>query len=166
MKNIKVLIGSGFYCHSVDGGDYVTCPCCDGIIDNVRVVERLNMGMTKKEIYKIVYHSNDNRGIPYCDECKILSFIGCLFEENGCTSDVYNGHFIAEWTDTKTGEKHIGMPKFEDDRDWYDRVNDINIVKLYCPNNGAHSTRGAYPKRTHPERYKECCLKKNPYYTD
>jgi hypothetical protein len=163
MKNVPLLMGSQYHYTTPCGGDYSTCPYCDSW-DTVEDIMK-GLGMTEEEIQKVT-DMEDNRSLSYCGSCRLISFGGCTYEENGCTDGKYNGHFIAEWIDKKTGETYIGMPRFDSNQEWFDRVNDIKIVKLYCPNNGAHSSGGSYPKSTHPQYYRECRLKTNPYYKE
>lgn len=162
MKNVPLLTGCYYY-ETPCGGDYSTCPYCDSWDDTDAVMKGL--GMTEEEIREI-NRADDNRSLSYCGKCRLISFGGCMYEMNGCTDGKYNGHFIAEWIDKKTGETYVGMPRFDSDQEWFDRVNDIKIVKLYCPNNGAHSSSGYYSKHAHPEYYEECWLKTDPYYKE
>ena len=169
MKNITEIPYRDYLCTTPCGGDYTTCGICEHTTDIYKLMEkyeqleRLDISGNKAAV---VYDDDDDdkRYLWYCDSCRILTFIGCRFEDNGCTDSVYNCHFIAEWIDKKTNEHHIGMPQFDNNKDWFDRVNDIRIVRLVCPNKGEQGSNGYYPRSTHPQYYDECPLKKNPYW--
>ncbi len=165
----------GFFTQTPDGGDYSTCGVCG---DNCSTDYSskfgtngalINMNLPKEELYKIlgetpddVSFDEDNKQLlNYCSTCRIMPFIGCVHSMGGCTDNVYNTHFISEWIDKKTGEKHIGMPQFDNDQEWFHRVNDVEIVKMCCPNKNSVCTKASYPITTHPQYYYGCFADKS-----
>jgi hypothetical protein len=63
----------------------------------------------------------------------------------GCTSNVYNGHFIQKWKDnTNTNDIHEGMPQFDNVDDWFNNVNNVNVLQMYCPHKNAKCTKSYY----------------------
>lgn len=151
MKNIKYNThchscnNVGYFCTTPFGGDYTTCGSCGSFC------KRLS---DENDDYIII---NDEI-VEYCSNCKIITFVGCLHSENGCTSSVFNAHFISEWLDKKTEEKFYGMPQFENLEECLEKINDIEIISFVCPNYGLHCNNGYYPKSKYPEYYKKCLL--------
>ena len=54
----------------------------------------------------------------------------------GCTDNVYNCHFIKKWKDKITNVEYYGMSCFDDENDWFDNVNNVDVLEMYCPHNG------------------------------
>lgn len=73
------------------------------------------------------------REYKYCDSCKIIFKVGCYHCVLGCTDSIYNAHFIQQWKNKIDNEIFDGMPKFDDIDDWFNNVNYVEVLKLYCP---------------------------------
>ncbi len=150
----------GFFTQTPDGGDYSTCGVCGsgcGLDYHYGIL--YDMKLSRKEFYEQVCDTSDNNyDLDYCQHCRILTFLGCTHEVGGCTDNRYNTHFISEWINKKTGEKFIGMPLFDDNQDWIDHVNDVQILKYYCPNKNSVCTKAPYPITKYPKYYDECDL--------
>jgi hypothetical protein len=133
---------SGFFCSTPFGADYNTCPCCD-------TYDFLNS--TKDPKYDFLYDvdfdsEKDNRTkYYYCKPCGILFEVGCTHSMQGCTSSIYNGHIVKKWLDKNTGEIFSSMPVFENEDDWFNNVNNIQILKMYCPNRAKRCSKTSYP---------------------
>lgn len=112
-----------------------TCPCCDTTAD------------VSFEDYE------------FCEYCGIIFNIGCVYKVRGCTSDIYNGHFIGKWK--YKGEIYVGMPQFAALDELQDEIKDIEILEWICINNGAHSDSTVfYSYDKYPQYYRPCPLKK------
>jgi hypothetical protein len=128
---------NGFFVYTPQGADYSTCPCCGS-------GEFLNTHSNDEEridtlFLDVNYSDEDMRHrFSYCEKCKILFTFGCVHNELGCTDSVYNAHFIQKWRDKTTMIVYDGMPQFESNDEWYDHVNDVEVLKMYCPHIGAH----------------------------
>jgi hypothetical protein len=53
------------------------------------------------------------------------------------------------------------MPVFDGSRDWFDRVRDVEVLRWFCPNRGAHcsftkSPDSSYTKARRPQYYGLC----------
>ncbi len=149
MKNIVCLKSlqpcqacklKGFFSYSKNKGDFITCPSCGqgeyfwgGVCDE-KFVEDLDL---------IIYNNQDEKDMhfkySYCNHCKIIFKKGCMHAEN-----ILNAHFIKKWKNKKTGEKHEGMPLFDDNQDWFDNVNDVEIIEEWCPHKGNKCIRTNY----------------------
>jgi hypothetical protein len=81
----------------------------------------------------------------YCDKCNILFELGCTHCVVGCTSDVYNGHFIKQWTDKTTDIVYDGMPQFDNVDDWFDNANNVEVLEMFCPHNNNKCKKSRYP---------------------
>lgn len=136
---------SGFFCYTPHGADYYTCPCC-GEYDFVNGHSRHNSLVTKVEI-DILEIDNDYGDVRvdyfYCNKCHIMFKLGCTHNRIGCTDDIFNGHFIKKWKHKVTNIVHEGMPMFDDERDWYDNANNVEVLQMYCPhkNNKCNNNR-------------------------
>ena len=139
-----------FICFTPNGGDYITCPLCNGI----------------EYKYKIYPHENYDDGDDddmhyenYCDNCGILYINGCLHLEEGCTDSTYNAHFISKWMYIPTGEIFNGMPYFENSDDWKKEIMNIKILQSMCPNNNNKhcSSNTIYSKINCPQYYNNNC---------
>lgn len=121
---------NGFFCYTPFGGDYETCPCC-GKFDFLN-----STNSTKYDFLFEDDFENDIRYIyKYCDYCNIIFQLGCVHYNGGCTDDVYNCHFIKKWKHKVSNIEYKGMPKFDDKDDWFNNVNDIEVLEMYCPHN-------------------------------
>lgn len=78
----------------------------------------------------------------YCNHCHIIFQLGCIHYNGGCTDNVYNCHFIKKWRHKVTKIEYEGMPKFDDEKDWFNNVNNVEVLKMYCPhkNNKCNKT--------------------------
>lgn len=117
MRNITDLKWST--CQTPCGGDYTTCCFCGGYY------------------FDYFYHTgkhdldqlsdSDMRSVMYCNKCRVLYEAGCEYTES-----IYNGHVVGKWRNKITGEVFDGMPQFDDTDDWWNHVNDIEIIKWQC----------------------------------
>ena len=143
---------NGFFCYTPNGSDYITCPLCNHGEYGSRETD------PKYDIDKFYDDENDLRNILYCNNCRILFEFGCIHAENGCSQSIFNGHLIRKWRDRLTYQVYIGMPQFDSLDEWYNKVNNIEILEWACPNNSWHCNKAAYPKTTHPQSYRQCSL--------
>lgn len=145
----KCLCGlKGFFCRTPNAADYNTCPCC-GKSDFLNALS--------DDKYTFLFdkeYENDNRSMySYCESCKIMFMLGCTHYASESTDDVYNCHFIKKWKHKITNIEYDGMPKFENTKDWFDNANNIDVLKMYCPHNGARCRHGY-----HDDKYFGCLL--------
>ena len=136
-------------CSTPSGADYTTCPLCDEMEFQTR------MYGTNTKFHIEYYKDDDMKSLHYCDGCHILYEVGCTHAVLGCTDDLYNGHIICEWRDKKTDEIYKGMPYFDNADDWFDNVNDVEIIRWCCPNK---NNICSYPFRYKTEPGCELCL--------
>ena len=122
----------GFFCYTPCGADFITCPCCGeyDFLNNNCENDKYNF------LYGDEYDNDMRNTYLYCNSCKLIFKLGCTHFEGGCTEDVSNGHFIKKWKNKITDEKYEGMPQFDDASDWFDNVNNIEVLEMYCPHNG------------------------------
>ena len=120
---------SGFFVQTPDGADYTTCPLCT----------KRDYASTLPYTWNDDMKYNDMRIMySYCSSCKIMFDYGCIHAICGCTDDVYNAHFIKQWKDLQTGEIYTGMPQFDNNQDWYDNANNVQVLGLVCINTEGH----------------------------
>jgi hypothetical protein len=43
--------------------------------------------------------------------------------------------------------QYDGMPQLESDKEWFDHVNDVEVLKMYCPHAGAHCSQMSATRR-------------------
>jgi hypothetical protein len=146
----------GFFGETPNGADYETCCLCDGYTNNMELLEK-KFNLTEDDIDKITDDNKNMMNWNYCDKCHVLSELGCMHSMGGCTDNTYNGHFIAIWKDKKTNEIYEGMPQFDNVEEWFNRVNDIEVIKIVCPNNGIDCSKASYPKIKYPQYYGDKC---------
>ena len=143
----------GFFVYTPQGADYYTCPCCGKC-------DFLNYYCDNNK-YDFLYnddeYANDMRNsYIYCGSCKIIFELGCMHYSGGCTDNVYNSHFIKKWKNKITDENYEGMPQFDDAIDWFDNVNNIEVLEMYCPHNGNKCKNTIYEiKETCELRYSD-----------
>lgn len=153
MKNIRIVNQmqecdgcglEGFFCYTPNGADYFTCPCC-GESDFIGTEEEENSVNTCKIERK--FNDNDDMRFKYsyCNHCGIIFSLGCTHSDRGCTDNIFNCHFIAKWKNKITNVEYDGMPKFDDDIDWYDNVNNVEILQMHCPHDGKICKKTKYP---------------------
>ena len=146
---------NGYICFTPNGGDYTTCPLCNyGEYGSSPTEENYDTG-------DFIDDDNDLRNrlyYLYCDNCRVLFQTGCKHAENGCSASYFNGHMVGKWK--YKGVIYIGMPQFDDVHDWYNNVNDIEILEWVCPNKGVHCDRAGYPESSCPQYYDKCDLQK------
>lgn len=71
----------------------------------------------------------------YCTGCNVIIDIGCLYSNEVMYRNTYNIHYINRW---KYQEKiYDGMPQFENFKECQTLFNEIEIISLHCPENGA-----------------------------
>ena len=138
----------GFFCYTPEGGDFETCPCCgrnDFLNTSVNYKEnpKYKENPTKYDFLFEDEFQDDMRLIyKYCDFCKIIFKLGCIHYNGGCTSNVFNCHFIKKWKHKDTNIEYEGMPLFDDDEDWFNNVNNVEILEMYCPHNNNKCKKG------------------------
>jgi hypothetical protein len=150
MKNIKYVNETqncyscklkGFFCYTPSGGDFNTCPCC-GNFDFISICDNSKTITEYDFLYEDEYE-NDMRNIyKYCEKCKIIFELGCEHYRGGCTDNTYNCHFIEIWKDITTNVEYQGMPQFENVNDWFCNVNNVEVLKMYCPHKGNKCASG------------------------
>lgn len=142
----------GFFCETPLGGDHNTCPCC-GKYDF--------LSTTSDEKYDFLYdneYMNDVRQeYSYCNDCNIIFEVGCIHYCGGCTDNTYNCHFIKKWRDKPTNIEYQGMPQFEDENDWFENANNVEILQMYCP----HKNDKCVKNRPDTYRYLHTCYLRN-----
>lgn len=153
---------NGFYCETPQGADYNTCPLCEhydfyqgSYIYDKKLHEKyfgLNIDDDEKEGMNVYTEYS------FCEKCKIVFDVGCVHGCNGCTDDVYNGHFISKYKYKDI--EYIGMPYFESIDEWFNEMPKIEILKWCCPNTIEKKTcsRPSYPISTHPHHYAICMV--------
>lgn len=132
---------TGFFCYTPSGADFHTCPCC-GEYDFLS--NECNYKTNEK--YDFLYedeYENDMRYIyKYCKYCKIIFELGCMHYNGGCTDNVFNCHFIKKWNHKVSNIVYDGMPIFDDEKDWFENVNNVEILTMYCPHKGHKCSKG------------------------
>ena len=135
---------SGFFIDTPGGADYYTCPCCRSY-DYLNVKLNFYMKIQNNDnkltkIYNEYHDAPDEKPIKdlriewqFCDKCKIMYEDGCVHYDGGCASYVYNAHFISKWKYKNGTEIFLGMPKFDDEDEWFDKANEIEILDKHCP---------------------------------
>ena len=78
----------------------------------------------------------------YCNHCNIIFELGCMHYVGGCTDNVFNCHFIKKWKHKVSNIEYEGMPKFDDKDDWFNNVNNIEVLEIYCPHNNNKCKKG------------------------
>lgn len=131
----------GFFCYTPEGGVHHTCPCCG-------TYDFMSYGINDEKHSKYDRSIEDNADMRnsyyYCNLCKIIFDRGCEHAREGCTDGVYNCHFIERWKDKTTGIEYDGMPQFDDTDDWYNNVNNIEVLQMHCAHNGALCEKTLY----------------------
>ncbi len=126
----------GFFCYTPMGADFETCPCCGNYDFLNNSVNYKNTPTKYDFLYETDDYDNDMRTkYRYCEGCKIIFELGCVHRTGGCTDNVYNCHFIKKWKDTITNIEYDGMPIFDDNNDWFDNVNNVEVLDMFCPHN-------------------------------
>ena len=126
---------NGFFCYTPLGADFETCPCC-GKYDFLNNCVNYNNSPTKYDFLFEDEFENDMRYVyKYCNQCNIIFKLGCVHYIGGCTDNVYNCHFIKKWKNKVTNIEYEGMPKFTDEDDWFNNVNNVEVLEMYCPHN-------------------------------
>lgn len=165
----------GFFCLTPEGGNRVTCPCCGGTDfgnetvpptdpDGGASAELMLLFLSRGNMDHYDSEGEDEWVIEpdirfdyyYCRTCRIIFDLGCNHAENGCTGNVRNAHFIAEWENIKTGVTYDGgMPQFDNARDWFENAPNVRIIRMRCSSKKLAPTcaRAAYPQHKHPEYY-------------
>jgi hypothetical protein len=142
MKNlIQIESNCSFLCCTPNGADDKTCPCCDCKVEN---------NYYKDDVFE---------DYEFCEGCGIVFDIGCKYEVRGCTSDIYNGHFIGKWRYKE--QTYTGMPQFSSLDELHNEFKNIDVLEWVCINNGTHSDSNVfYSYDKYPQYYKPCNLKK------
>ena len=136
---------AGFFCYTPCGADFKTCPCC-GEYDFLNATVNYTDEPTKYDFLfddeNGNYDYDMRNSYSFCKKCKIIFELGCTDCSQGCTDDTYNCHFIKRWKNKITNIEYQGMPKFDDEDEWFDHVNDVEVLEMYCPHNGNKCTKG------------------------
>ena len=123
----------GFFCYTPNGADFETCPSC-GKYDYLNSSVNDVTTPTKYDFLSEDEYANDMRNLySYCEHCKIIFKLGCMHYNGGCTDNTYNCHFIKRWKDKINNIEYEGMPMFDDNEDWFNNVNNVEILQMYCP---------------------------------
>ena len=131
----------GFFCYTPQGGDFETCPCC-GNYDFLNASVNDENGPTIYDFLLEDEFDNDMRNVySYCNHCNIIFTLGCDHYNGGCTDVIYNCHFIKKWKNKITNIEYEGMPKFDDKDDWFNNVNNVEVLEIYCPHNHVKCTK-------------------------
>ena len=141
----------GHFCYTPNGADYRTCPLC-GNWDNEIIFKLCDKNKAFDDYYEQLHD-----GFDFCDRCKILYDIGCKHAANGCTSDIFNGHYVSKWRYIPSNEVNVGMPQFDNTADFENEIMNIEVLEWSCPNNGIHCTKGSYSKDKYPQYYRSIC---------
>lgn len=143
INNCSYCNQKGFFCDTPLGGDYITCPCC-GNFDFLSSYIN-NENSTKYDFLFEPEFDNDMRcTYTYCDDCNIIFQIGCEHCNRGCTDNVYNCHFIKKWKHKITNIEYDGMPKFDNVDDWFNNVNNVDVLQMYCPHKNNKCKKTCY----------------------
>jgi hypothetical protein len=108
------------------------CPCCG---------QRHFLDWGESTDYRCRYNSYDKSDMRnqflYCKKCGIIFQLGCIhFSRDLLNSDdvLYNSHLIKKWKHRETNATYLGMPHFETPEDWFNNVNKVDVLEMYCPN--------------------------------
>jgi hypothetical protein len=135
----------GFFITTPHGGDYYTCPCCSKYDLLHSHTDGSNDDVTYDFLFEDEY-DNDMRNLyHYCNTCNIIFETGCLHHNGGCTDNTFNAHFIKKWKDKRTNEEYDGMPLFDGEDDWFNNVNHIEVLEMYCPHKGQICEKNHHP---------------------
>lgn len=133
----------GFFIETPCGADYYTCPCCNKYDFLHRIMNKLEDDNKYEKIFFDDNCDNDLRcSWSYCDTCKIIFEVGCMHYNGGCTSNVYNAHFIKKWKMKDSDIIFEGMPAFDNSDEWFDKANNIIILEKWCPHLGNKCKQG------------------------
>ncbi len=141
MKNIHVmslkqdaciLCGvAGYFCESSMGRCGPGCPCCGqrhffdwgGSATYRRRVDRDDCSDLRNQYL-------------YCKDCGIVFALGCVHyasEFVHSEDHILNAHFIQKWKHRETQQVFDGMPIFENPEDWFENVNQVEVLEMTCP---------------------------------
>ena len=127
----------GFFCKINEQYDILRCPCCDSS-DFLNYYYCFDMEYNDK--YKFLFDEDyeDDMRVKYyyCNYCNIIYKQGCLHKEE-YLDHILNCHFIKRWRNKSNNIEYFGMPQFENIDDWFNNVNDVEVLELYCPHKGA-----------------------------
>jgi len=140
----------GFFCHyDKEMYDCIVCPICE--TPDFENTDDFLDGIFSK--------------VPcFCVVCCIIFMEGCShYNNSSCiptTTLLSNSHFINKWK--YNDEVFIGMPQFDSEEEYKDKIDNIQILEWICFNNGAKCMRstGEFAS-SFTESDDLCCLKKN-----
>lgn len=151
----------GYYCLTPMGADYETCPLCGNCL-----LDEYDYGddITNEEydkIKKLNLRKHDNGfDLNYCTDCHVMIEVGCMHAAGGCTDNDYNGHVVCKWRDKTNDIIYNGMPHFESEQEWLDKVDDVQVLNMVCLSmeDEQHCTGKlcCYPKSKYPQFYSNC----------
>ena len=157
----------GFYIETPQGGDFVTCPCCNGgdfwsgLFYGERSKEMKEV--FEKNMTKYFGNDDDNKNDKndenedmlheylYCYKCRIIYNIGCTHAENGCTDDELNAHVISKWK--YKGEIYVGMPQFDSFDEYINEINNIEVLETVCLRNEGACEKASHKEEASPDSY-------------
>lgn len=135
----------GFFCYTPRGADFTSCPCC-GEYDFLN--KTLEVSSHESKYYFLLedeYERDMRNEFRYCNKCNFIFKIGCTHSLIGCTDSVYNGHFIKKWKHKKAPfVEYNGMPQFENNDDWFNNVNDVEVLEMFCPHKNNHCLKSPH----------------------
>jgi hypothetical protein len=131
-QNPCILCGThGYFCESSMGRCGPSCPCCG---------YRHFLDWADSATYRARFDWDDASDVRnqylYCKECGIVFALGCLhYEAKFIHSEdrILNAHFITKWKHRDTQEVFRGMPYFENPDDWFEHVNQVEVLEMQCP---------------------------------
>jgi len=125
---------NGFFCYTPDGADFETCPCC-GKDDFLNTITYKDYPTKYDFLFETEFEDDMRNKYRYCDSCHIIFQLGCMHYNGGCTSNVFNCHFIKKWKHKVNNIEYKGMPIFDNEDDWFNNVNNVEVLQMYCPHN-------------------------------
>ena len=135
----------GFFCYTPDGADFETCPGCgrNDFLNNS--VNYKNIPTKYDFLFEDEFDNDMRNEYRYCEFCKIIFKLGCPHYFGGCTTNIYNCHFVKKWKDKNTNIEYQGMPQFDDNNDWFNNVNSIEVLQMCCPHNDNKCKKRGHP---------------------
>ncbi len=136
---------NGFFCRTPCGADYITCPCCGQYYFLNAYCNNKYSNHKYDFLFDEEYDDDMRNEYNYCNTCGIIFETGCFHLNGGCTSNVFNCHFIKKWKDKLSNIEYDGMPFFENEDDWNQNVNNVIVLQMYCPHKGHVCKNTPYP---------------------
>lgn len=141
----------GFFCYTPHEGDFKTCPCCgkydflnNYAYNNTAYNVNLRGTSTQYDFLHEDEFENDMRyayNYSYCNNCNIIFQVGCIHRHVEYDDNIYNCHFIKKWKHKVTNIEYEGMSMFDDEDDWFNNANNVEVLQMYCPHNNNKCTK-------------------------